>query len=148
MCLKAYVTDYSMNLKQAIEADGFKFYKKMSNPNIFLHPFTCINYRYELVTYSLCNDIWVSFKQNLIGILYWIFELGIFEIGYEVLVLLYYFEQPITCRILLALYIFKYINTHKKNDLAFDPAHSNICEQNLIDSRIKDMNIMYPNAQE
>ena len=53
-------------------------------------------------------------------------KLGRMSISYEISVLSRYLEQPRTSHLVQELHIFKYIDQHKKNEIAFDPAYNNV----------------------
>ena len=60
----------------------------------------------------------------MIGILRWAVELSRIDIGYEVSVLSRYLVLPRTGHLLQAIYIFKFLDIHKENELAFCPDES------------------------
>ena len=146
---ETYVTHAIKNLKKRMESDGYEFNKKLSDFNISApQPFSAVNYRPELDTSDECNVAQVTFFQNLIGILRWIVELGRIDIGYEVSVLSRYLAQPRTGHLVQALHIFKYLDIHKKNELAFDPAYHEVGDPAVIQTKINAMKDMYPDAVE
>ena len=59
-----------------------------------------------------------------------------------------YLEQPRTDHLVQALHNFKYIDQHKNNVLAFDPAYHNVDDPELVQARMKFMKEMYPDAVE
>ena len=67
-----------------------------------------------------CSDIYIQLFQNLIGILPWTCELGQIDIDYEIYVLTEYLAQPRTGHLVQAFHIFKYLDQHINNELAFD----------------------------
>ena len=89
-------------------------------------PFSCTSYRPEIDTSALCNTTQTQFYQNLIGVLRWIVELGRIDIGYEVSVLSSFMCNPRTGHLQQALHIFKYLDIHSNNVIAFDPAYLDI----------------------
>ena len=145
----SYVKRAIKNLKKRMEKDGYEFNKKLSDPNISVpQPFSSVNYRPELDTSVECTDDQVALFQNVIGILRWVVELGRIDIAYEVSVLSRYLVQPRTGHLLQAIHIFKHLDIHSKNELAFDTAMHHVEEPTLTEARIKSMKDMYPDAQE
>ena len=146
---ETYVKQAINNLKKRLDKEGYIFNKKLSDTKISApQPFTAVNYRPELDTSDECSDEQVTFYQNLIGILRWIVELGRIDIAYEVSVLSRYLVCPRTGHLVQALHIFKYLDIHRKNELAFDPAYHDVEDPVLVRTRISNMKEMYPDAQE
>jgi hypothetical protein len=146
---ETYVKKAIKNLKKRLEKDGVEFNKKLSDPSISApQPFSAVNYRPELDTSAECSESQVTLFQNIIGILRWIVELGRIDIGYEVSVLSRYLVQPRTGHLLQAIHVFKYLDIHSKNELAFDPAMHEIDDPNETERKMKNMREMYPDAQE
>jgi hypothetical protein len=146
---ETYVKRAVKNLKERMKKDGFEFNKKLSDvTHSAPQPFSSVNYRPELDTSDECNDIQITFYQNLIGILRWIVELGRIDIAYEVSILSRYLAQPRTGHLVQALHTFKYLEIHHKNELAFDPAYHDVADPALIEERILSMKQMYPDAVE
>ena len=146
---ESYVKKVVKNVKVKMLKDGLEFNKKLSDPAISVpQPFSAVNYRPELDTSVLCNDAQVTLYQNVIGILRWVVELGRIDIAYEVSTLSRYLVQPRTGHLLQALHVFKHLDIHAKNELAFDPAIHEIDDPVATNSRIKAMKDVYPDAQE
>ena len=146
---ETYVGQAIKNLKKRLEQDGFVFNKKLSDiRSSASQPFSAVNYRPELDTTAECTVNQITFYQNLIGILRWIVELGRIDIGYEVSVLSRYLAQPRTGHLTQALHIFKYLDIHKKNELAFDPAYHEVGDTTETREKLKAMKEMYPDAVE
>ena len=82
----------------------------------------------------------------MIGIIFWVVEVGKIDIAHEISVLSLYLVQPRTGHFVQALHIFKYFDIHKDSDLEFNPAISELSEPITIDRKIKQMNNMYPEA--
>ena len=129
--------------------DGFEYNKRLPDKNYSApNPFSSVQYRPELDTSVECTDSQVSFYQNLIGVLRWIVELGRIDIAYEVSVLSTYLAAPRTGHLLQALHIFKHLEIHSDNDLAFDPAYQNVSGINEINFRRAEMKSIYVDAEE
>ena len=146
---ETYVKQVVKNLKERMKKDGFGFNKKLSDMSHSApQPFSNVNYRPELDTSDVCNDVQITFFQNLIGILRWVVELGRIDIGYEVSVLSRYLAQPRTGHLVQALHMFKYLEIHNQNELALDPAYHDVVDPQFVEEKIKRMKQMYPDAQE
>ena len=146
---KTYLEKVIKNLKRRILADGFIFNKKLSDMNYSpKQPFLSISYRPELDTSSECNDKQVTLYQNMIGILRWVVELGRIDIAYEVSVLSRYLIQPRVGHLTQALHIFKYLDIHKENDLAFNPSIAEFADPMTVKEKVRQMKEMYPDAVE
>ena len=146
---ESYLKKVIKNLKKKMTDDGISFKKKLSDPNISCpQPFSAVAYRPELDTSALCNKEQVTFFQNLIGILRWTVELGRIDIAIEVSWLSRYLVQPRTGHLVQAMHIFKYLDIHSKNELAFDPAIHEIDDPERIKLLIDNMKKMYPDATE
>ena len=116
-----YVREAIKNVKARLKQDGFSYNKKLSDPNYSpQQPFSHIKYRPELDTSFECTDDQASYYLNLIGVLRWIVELGRIDINFEVSVLSQYMANPRTRHLNQALHIFKYLDIHKENSIAFD----------------------------
>ena len=59
-----------------------------------------------------------------------------------------YLEKPRTGHLVQALHILKYLDQHKKNELAFDPEYHNVKDPALVQDRIKAMEEIYPDVVE
>ena len=146
---ETYVKKAVKNLKKKMEKDGLEFNKKLSDPAISVpQPFSSVGYRPEIDTSVECNDAQVTLFQNVIGILRWVVELGRIDIAFEVSILSRYLVQPRTGHLLQALHIFKYLDIHSKNELAFDPAVHEVDDPSVTSRKINAMKDMYPDAQE
>ena len=149
MGAETYVTQAIKNLKKRMEKEGFEYHRKLSDVNYSpQQPFSTLNYRPEMDVSELCSDSQIQFFQNLIGILRWTVELGRIDIAYELSVLSRYLAQPRTGHLVQALHIFKYLDLHRKNELAFDPAYHDVEDPALVKARMKAMKDMYPDAIE
>ena len=111
-------------------------------------PFSTTKYRPELDTSAECTDDQVTLYQNMIGILRWLVELGRIDIAFEVSSLSSYLVHPRTGHFVQALHIFKYLDIHKKNELAFDPAYHHVTDPMYVKSKQQQMKEMYPDATE
>jgi hypothetical protein len=146
---ETYVKRAVKNLKERMKKDGFEFNKKLSDVNHSApQPFSSVNYRPELDTSDECCAVQLTFYQNLIGILRWIVEIGRIDIAYEVSILSRYLAQPRTGHLVQALHIFKYLEIHHENEIAFDPAYHDVEDPALTEERISTMKKMYPDAIE
>ena len=136
-------------LKSRLEKDGFRFNKKLSDPAFApTQPFSAVTYRPELDVTEECNEAQITLYQNMIGILRWLVELGRIDIAYEVSLLSRYLVAPRTGHFTQALFIFKYLDRHRKNMIAFDPAYHSVGDPAEIKQRQESMKEMYPDAQE
>jgi len=122
MSSKTYLDKAIKNLKVKLKESGFEFNKKLLDPTYSpKQPFTTASYRPELDTSEECTDNQVTLFQNMIGILYWAVELGRIDIGYKLSVLSRYLVLPRTGYLLQAIHMFKFLDIHKENELAFRP---------------------------
>jgi hypothetical protein len=122
MSAEQYVCNAVLNVKERMKQDGFIYNKKLSDVNYSPQsPFSAIKYRPELDTTLECNNSQTTYYQNLIGILRWIVKLGGIDINFEVSALSHYLVNPRVGHLQQALHIFKYLDFHKANFLAFDP---------------------------
>ena len=138
------------NLKAKLKDEGFEFNKKLLDRNYSpCQPFSSNSYHPELDTSMECSDKLVTLFQNLIGTLQRIVELGRIDIAYEVSVLSRYLVQPRTGHLVQALHIFKYLDIHKSNELAFNPEYVEpMVHQNDVKENTQLMKKMYPDAVE
>ena len=144
-----YVGKVVKNVKKALERDGFEFNRKLSDIRYSpKQPYTTASYCPEMDTSALCNDKQVTFYQNLIGILRWIVELGRIDIAYEVSKLSSYLVEPRTGHIIQAVHIFKYLDIHRKTELALDPKYQYFELPEAVINRRSLMKDMYPDAKE
>ena len=56
--------------------------------------------------------------------------------------------QPRTGHLVQALHVFKYLDQHKKNELAFELTYHNVEDPELFQAQMKAMKEMYPDAVE
>ena len=146
---ESYVKKAIKNLKKNLESNGLEFNKKLSDRAISApQPFSAVNYCPEIDTSVECDDGQITLYQNLIGVLRWIVELGRIDIAFEVSLLSRFLVQPRTGHLLQAIHIFKYLDIHSKNELAFDPAIHEVDDPTQTDLKIKHMKAMYPDAEE
>jgi hypothetical protein len=148
-----YVREAVKNVKARLKQDGFIFNKKLSDVNYSpSSPFSNKQYRPELDTTLECDAKQTNFYQNLLGVLRWIIELGRIDINFEVAVLSQYLVNPRLGHLQQALHIFKYLDIHKENFIAFDPTPLILEEpSNRLESaeqRALQMKEFYPDAQE
>jgi len=148
-----YVKEAVANVKQRLKQDGYAFNKKLSDPNYSpQQPFSNIKYRPELDTSLECDDDQGSYYQHLIGVLQWIVELGCIDINYEVSVLSQYLVNPQTGHLNQTLHIFKYLDIHKENFIAFDPTYVELerptNDLESPETKAKIMKEFYPDAEE
>ena len=147
----AYVKEAINNVKKRLQLDNLMFDKKLSDPNISVkQPFSSLSYRPELDSSALCDDQQAQYFQNLIGVLRWIIELGRIDIAFEVSILSRYLANPLTGHLQQAIHIFKYLDIHRDNVIALDPAYlesPNPNEYN-IEQRLEDMKALYSDADE
>ena len=57
-----------------------------------------------------------------------------------------YFAQPRTSHSVQELHIFKYLDKHKNNELAFDPEYHNVEDSALVQAQMKAMKEIYPDV--
>ena len=148
-----YVASAVKTVKARLKQDGFTYNKKLSDPNYSPQmPFSSLKYRPEIDTSSECDDQQAAFFQNLIGVLRWIVELGRIDINFEVAALSSYLVNPRVGHLQQALHIFKYLDTHKENFIAFDPTPVQLEEPvNKLESPevlAEKMKEFYPDSEE
>ena len=149
MSSDSYVKEAVRNVKLRMKSDGFRFNKKLSDVNYSPEgPFSAANYRPELDLSAECSIDQITYYQNLIGVLRRIVELGRIDIGFEVSALSRFLVNPRTGHLQQALHIFKYLETHNSNDLAFDPLHHLVENDGVIKIRTEAMKALYPDAVE
>ena len=148
-----YVREAVRNVKERMKKDGFTFNKKLSDKNDSPQsPFSHTKYRPELDSSYECTDEQANYFQSLIGVLRWIIELGRIDINFEVSALSQYCVNPRIGHLVQAIHIFKYLDIHKENFLAFDPTYldmgtpSNYAESSEAKAVI--MKDFYPDACE
>ena len=146
-----YVKESVKNVKARLKESGFQYNKQLSSVEYSpKQPFSSLSYQPELDTTTACNSEEHTYFQNLIGILRWIVELGRIDIHYEVAVLSKYLASPRTGHLVQCLHIFKYLDVHRDNKLAFDPAYLDIPNPTERSREmLKDeMKMLYPDATE
>ena len=149
MSSDSYVKEAIKNVKKRLKDDSLEFNKKLSDKNYSpKQPFSNASYRPELDTSQECDDDQTNFYQNLIGVLRWIIELGRIDIAFEVSTLSRYLAQPRTGHLVQALHIFKYLEIHSRNDLAFDPMYHTFVSDLKNDELIQSMKDLYVDAVE
>ena len=149
MGAETYTTQAIKNLKKRMSKEGYEYNRKLSDVNYSpQQPFSTLKYCPEMDVSDECSSSQTQFFQNLIGILRWTVELGCIDIAYEVSILSRYLSQPRTGHLVQALHIFKYLDVHKSNELAFDPAYHDVEDPQLVQARIDAMKEMYPDAVE
>ena len=147
----SYVKEAVRNVKERLKKDNFRFDPKLSDPKISAkQPFSTLSYLPELDTSAMCDAAQTTYYQNLIGVLRWIVELGRIDINYEVSVLSRYLAAPRSGHLQQALHIFKYLDIHRDNELAFDPTYLDLPNpsDNTKESKIARMKKYYPDAEE
>ena len=133
MGAETYTTQAIKNRKKRMQKEGFEYNKKLSDVNYSpQQPFSTLNYRPEVDVSDECSSSQTQFFQNLIGILRWTVELDRIDIAYKVSVLSCFLSQPRTGHLVQALHIFKYLDLHKSNELAFDPAYHDVEDSQLV----------------
>ena len=149
MSSDSYVKEAIRNVKQRLKEDGFRFNKKLSDISYSPEtPFSTQSYRPELDLSVECSTAQITYYQNLIGVLRWIVELGRIDIAYEVAALSRFLVCPRTGHLQQALHMFKYLEIHKENDLAFDPLYHLVENDATIQERINAMKDLYRDAEE
>ena len=119
-----YVREAVRNAKEKMKQDRFTFNKKLSDIKYSPQsPFSNVKYRPELDTSLECSEDQTQYFQSLIGILRWIIELGKIDICFEVSALSHYCCNPRVGYLTQAFHIFKYLDIHKENFIAFDPTY-------------------------
>ena len=135
-----YVTHATKNLKKWMATEGLEYNNKLSYLNYSLQTsFLNLYYFPEMYVTDECSDSQIQLFHNLIVILQCTVELGQIDIAYEISVLSRYLAQPRTVHLVQVLHIFKYLDQHMNNDLAFDPAYHNFEDPALFQARIKSM---------
>ena len=109
-------------------------------------PFSSVDYKSELDTSLMYDQNQTNYFQNLIGVLHWIIELGRIDIAYEVFSLSKVLAKPRTGHIYQALHILKYLESHIRNNLSFDPLYHNHAHSVNTNKTISDMKEVYVDA--
>ena len=145
-----YVKEAISNVQKKLKEDDFQFHKKLSSPGNAEQLFSSLQYRPELDTSTFCNEEQSTLFMNLIGVLRWIIELGRIDIAYEVSCLSRYLASPHTGHLLQAIHIFKYLDKHHENILAFDPTKISVPNpaHDSVDDRVAKMRRVYQDAKE
>ena len=120
-------------MKKRLKEDGLKYNKKFPDVKYLpKNPFSAVDYRIKLYTSMECNEDHESFYHKLIGNLRWVIDLGYIDIAFEVSVLSRYLAFSRTGHLVQALHVFKYLEMHNANDLAFDPCYHHVTsDQNI-----------------
>ena len=133
MGAETYTTQAIKNRKKRMQKEGFEYNKKLSDVNYSpQQPFSTLNHRPEVDVSDECSSSQTQFFQNLIGNLRWTVDLDRIDIAYKVSVLSCFLSQPHTGHLVQALHIFKYLDLHKSNELAFDPAYHDVEDSQLV----------------
>ena len=136
-------------IKERMNKDGVRFKSK----KVADQPFTSVDYRPELDTTEYCNDEQVQFYQSLIGIARWLCELGRLDILTETSMLSAFLAAPRLGHLHQAMYMYKYLEDHKRSKIVFDPTYVNINDDHVVPEerasfRAKYMKELYPDAVE
>ena len=107
-----------------------------------------MNYWPLLDTSKECNHNQTSYFQNLIGSLIWIIQLGHENIAYEVSDLSSFQANPRTGHRAQALHIFKYLEIHSSNTLAFDPMNQSVDSNQNVEAKVSAMRHLCIDANE
>ena len=144
--LQSYVKEARCNVKKQLLLYNLRFNKKLLDvkysPRI---PFSSVDYKSELDASLMCDRDKTNYFQNLIWVLRWIIALGRIDIAYEVSNFL---TKPQTGHIYQDLHIFKYLETHIKNDLSFNPLYHHHVHSKDISNIINNMKKVYVDAVE
>ena len=92
------------------------------------------------------NEDQLSLYHNLIGVIIWIIKLGHIDISFEVSALSRFLAFTRTGNMVQALHIFKYLEIHNDNDLAFYPCYERVTSDQDIQSKVQAMNYFYVDA--
>ena len=136
-------------IKERMNKDGVRFKSK----KVADQPFTSVDYRPELDTTEYCNDEQVQFYQSLIGIARWLCELGRLDILTETSMLSAFLAAPRLGHLHQAMYMYKYLEDHKRSKIVFDTTYVNINDDHVVPEerasfRAKYMKELYPDAVE
>ena len=101
------------------------------------------NYRPELDTSAYCDQEWMTFYQQQMGVLRWLVELGRIDITAEVSMLAAFLAGPREGHVHAMLHVFAYINTHDRSRLVLDPDYIMHGEEPMAD-----WSGFYPDAKE
>ena len=100
-------------------------------------PFYVFKYISELDTSVLCDNEQTTYFQNMIGMLQWIVELDQIDISFKVSLISKFLALLCTGHLIQVLHIFKYLDTHKENDLNFDPMYYNPEVHDVVNERFQ-----------
>ena len=143
---QSYIKEAICNVKKQLLLYNLRFNKKLLDvkysPRI---PFSSVDYKSELDASLMCDRDKTNYFQNLIWVLRWIIALGRIDIAYEVSNFL---TKPQTGHIYQDLHIFKYLETHIKNDLSFNPLYHHHVHSKDISNIINNMKKVYVDAVE
>ena len=78
----------------------------------------------------------------------WIVELGRIDIAFEVALLSKFLALPRTGHLAQALRVFKYLDCHKTNEIAMDPAYHVIMDKEEMEQKINEMKQLYVDSKE
>ena len=95
-----------------------------------------------------CNYYQVPFYQNIIEVIRCVIELRRIEIAFEVSYLSRYLDFTRTGHLVQALHVFKYLEIHNANDLAFDLCYQQVTSDQNIQSKVQEMKDLYVDAGE
>ena len=95
-----------------------------------------------------CNEYQVSFYHNLIGVLRRVIDLGRIEISFEVSDLSRYLAVPRTGYLVKTLHVFRYLEIHNANDLAFDKCYQSVTSDKNIQIKVQAMKDLYVDTGE
>ena len=140
----SYTKSEINNVKKLLADYNLRFNKKLYDPLYTpMNPFWTQYYRSELDVSNECDDFLTTYFQNLIGILRWIVKLGRIDIAFEVSTLSKHLAFPRTGYIYQALHIFKYLEVHINNRLAFDPLFRELSQNEQTRTKIEEMEKVY-----
>ena len=118
MSAEQYCKEAVKNVKKKIKDSGYEFNKKLSDPQYSpRQPFSNVNYHSKLDDTEMCNDEQYSCYVNLIGVLWWMVELGRIDIGFKVSVISQHMAHSRVGHLIQVLHMFKYLYTHNQNML-------------------------------
>ena len=100
----------------------------------------------ELYIYMEWNEGQVSFYRNIIGVLIWTIKLGRVDISFEVSPLSIYLAFSRTGHLIQDLHIFKYLEKHNINNLAFGPCYQRVTSDQDIQSKVQAVKDLYVDA--
>ena len=95
-----------------------------------------------------CIQDKVSLYQNIIGLIIWVIDIGCIEISFEFSALSRYLAFPRTGYLVQALHVFKYLEIHDVNDLAFKSCNERVTSYQSIQGKVQVMKDFYVDAGE